>query len=110
MTEMLGYLVGLLSAKRADPGDDLISALIQAHDGDDRLDENELISLVFLLLWAGYETTVDLIGNGLLLMLTQPEVRDDLLGGRHPMADFVAEILRACLLGKSRAQPSAYGQ
>ncbi len=84
----------LWSAKRADPGDDLISALIQARDGDDRLDENELVSLVFLLLWAGYETTVDLIGNGLLLIFTNPDVHDGLLTGRHTMPDVIEEILR----------------
>jgi cytochrome P450 len=94
MGEMLAYLIGLLGAKRADPGDDLISALIRARDGDDRLDENELISLVFLLLWAGYETTVDLIGNGLRLILSDPEVRDGLLTGRQAVSDVVEEILR----------------
>ncbi len=94
MAEMLTYLLGLLAAKRADPGDDLISALIQARDGDDKLDENELISLVFLLLWAGDETTVDLIGNGLLLTLTDPDVRDGLLTGRHPVPEVVEEVLR----------------
>lgn len=94
MTEMLRYLLGLLAAKRAHPGDDLISALIQARDGQDRLDENELISLVFLLLWAGYETTVDLIGNGLLRILTDGDLRDGLLAGRHTMPDAVEETLR----------------
>jgi len=95
MTEMLAYLVGLLGAKRAHPGDDLISALIQARDGDDRLDESELIGLVFLLLWAGYETTVDLIGNGLLRILADPGLRDGLLAGRHALPDVVEEILRS---------------
>jgi cytochrome P450 len=94
MTEMLTYLLGLLDAKRAHPGDDLISALIQARDRDDRLDENELISLVFLLLWAGYETTVDLIGNGLLLILEDEDVRDGLLTGRYPIASVIEEVLR----------------
>lgn len=94
MGEMLAFLVGLIAAKRAQPGDDLISALIQARDGDDRIHEDELISLVFLVLWAGYETTVDLIGNGLLAILTNPEVRDDLLAGRHAAADVIEELLR----------------
>lgn len=94
MGEMLAYLMALLGAKRADPGDDLISALIRAHDGDDRLDENELVSLVFLLLWAGYETTVDLIGNGLRLILSDPEARDALLSGRQAAADVIEEVLR----------------
>jgi len=94
MAEMLTYLLGLIGDKRAYPGDDLISALIKAHDGADRLDENELISLIFLLLWAGYETTVDLIGNGLLLILTDPGLRDGLLTGRYPMPEVIEEVLR----------------
>ncbi len=94
MTEMLAFLLGLIAAKRAQPGDDLISALIQARDGDDRIQEDELISLVFLVLWAGYETTVDLIGNGLLAILTNPEVRDGLLDGRYAAADVTEELLR----------------
>ena len=94
MGEMLAYLMGLLGAKRDNPGDDLISDLIRARDGDDRLDENELISLVFLLLWAGYETTVDLIGNGLRLILSDPEVRDSLLTGRQAVSDVLEEVLR----------------
>lgn len=94
MTEMLMFLLGLIEAKRAQPGDDLISALIQAHDGDDRIEEDELISLVFLVLWAGYETTVDLIGNGLLAILTDPELRAGLLTQRHALPDVVEELLR----------------
>jgi cytochrome P450 len=70
------------------------AARTRARDGDDRLDENELISLVFLLLWAGYETTVDLIGNGLRLILSDPEVRAGLLTGRQAVPDVVEEVLR----------------
>jgi cytochrome P450 len=94
MTEMLAFLLGLIAAKRAQPGDDLISALIQARDGDNRIQEDELISLVFLVLWAGYETTVDLIGNGLLAILTNPDVRAGLLAGQHDFADVIEELLR----------------
>jgi cytochrome P450 len=94
MGEMLAFLAALIRDKRAHPGDDLVSALVQARDGEDRLGEEELVSLVFLLLWAGYETTVDLIGNGLLAVLTDPGLREGLLSGRHSLPGFVEEVLR----------------
>ncbi len=67
--ELTAYTADLLEARRADPGDDLISALLAARDGEDRLTESELISLVVLLLVAGHETTVNLIGNGAVALL-----------------------------------------
>lgn len=71
--QMHGYLTALLDAKRAHPGDDLLSALIATHDDEQRLDRHELISMAFLLLVAGYITTVNLIGNGIAALLTHPE-------------------------------------
>ena len=70
---MLRFLVALIAAKRADPRDDLLSVMITARDRDDRLSEEELISLAFLILWAGYENSVHLIGNSILALLTRPE-------------------------------------
>ncbi|GIE74097.1 hypothetical protein Aph02nite_00470 [Actinoplanes philippinensis] len=66
------YLQQLIAAKRAEPADDLLSALIAARDDGDRLDEDELTSLAFLLLLAGYENTVHAIGTGILTMLSHP--------------------------------------
>ncbi|MFY1698417.1 cytochrome P450 family protein [Solwaraspora sp. WMMA2101] len=66
------YLSDLIATKRITPGDDLLTAMIAARDEDDRLSEDELTSLAFLVLWAGYEATVDLIGNGLLELLRRP--------------------------------------
>jgi cytochrome P450 len=66
------YLRRLIAAKRADPADDLLSALIAARDSGDRLGEDELTSLAFLLLLAGYENTVHAIGTGVLTMLRHP--------------------------------------
>ena len=60
----------LVEAKRREPGTDLISALVDARDGEDRLTEDEMLSLVFLLVMAGYETTSALIGTALLALLT----------------------------------------
>ena len=72
-TALVGYAGGLIAAKRADPADDLMSALVAARDGTDRLTEDELTSMVFLLLVAGHETTVNLIGNGVHVLLTHPD-------------------------------------
>lgn len=63
----------LLNRRRAEPGDDLISALLEARDGDDKLTEPELINMVILLLLAGHETTVNLIGNGTVALLRNPD-------------------------------------
>src|SRR5262249_28398448 len=59
----LRYLRKLLRERRASPGDDLVSALIQAEEAGDQLSEDELLAMIFLLLVAGHETTVHLIGN-----------------------------------------------
>ncbi|GAA4838892.1 cytochrome P450 family protein [Saccharopolyspora rosea] len=65
------YLLDLVAAKRARPGDDLLSTLISLR-AEDRLSEDELTSAAFLVLFAGYENTVNLLGNGLVAMLSQP--------------------------------------
>jgi cytochrome P450 len=72
-TAMTSYTRELLVAKRTEPGRDLLSALVAIRDGDDRLSEDELTSMVFLLLVAGHEPTVNLIGNGVYALLTQPD-------------------------------------
>ncbi|MFJ6017124.1 cytochrome P450 [Streptomyces sp. NPDC092952] len=78
---MRGYLTGLVAAKRARPGDDLLSALVTARDTEGSLDEDELTAMAFLLLVAGYITTVNLIGGGIAALLTHPDqlrrLRDD---------------------------------
>lgn len=66
---LIHYFTALLAAKRHEPADDLLSALISARDEGDRLSENELVAMAFLLLVAGHETTVNLIGNGVLALL-----------------------------------------
>ncbi|MFB7648359.1 cytochrome P450 [Streptomyces sp. NPDC056084] len=70
-----GYLKRLLEDKRAQPGDDLISALIHTADqeGGDRLSQNELLGMAWVLLVAGHETTVNLISNGMLALLRHPD-------------------------------------
>ncbi|GII04537.1 cytochrome P450 family protein [Planobispora takensis] len=66
------YFGAITAARRADPRDDLVSALVTAHDEEDLLSDQELIAALTLLLIAGHETTVNLIGNGMLALLTHP--------------------------------------
>jgi cytochrome P450 len=70
-----GYLRDLVSKKRADPDDSLLSALIAAEEDGDRLTHAELVSTALLLLVAGFETTVNLIGNGTVALITDPDGR-----------------------------------
>jgi len=67
------YLLALIESKRQVPEASLLSRLIQAEAEGDRLSEGELVSMVFLLIIAGHETTVNLIGNGLLALLEHPD-------------------------------------
>ncbi|EPH39386.1 cytochrome P450 [Streptomyces aurantiacus] len=76
--KMRGYLAELIHRKRAEPGDDLISGLIRASDHGEHLTENEAAAMAFILLFAGFETTVNLIGNGTYALLTHPEQRAEL--------------------------------
>lgn len=67
------FLISLVQNKRANPGDDLLTAMISAHDDGDRLSEDELVSLAFLTIFAGYENSTNLITNCLFLLLRHPE-------------------------------------
>ncbi|MER7754894.1 cytochrome P450 [Kitasatospora sp. NPDC097643] len=67
------YLTRLIRRRRADPGDDLISALVATQAQDDRLTDSELLSTCFVLITAGDETTTHLIGNGVLALLRHPD-------------------------------------
>lgn len=91
---MVGYLRKLVAVKRADPADDLLSALVAVREGDDRLSEDELTSMGFLLLVAGYETTVNLLGNGVYALLTNPEQLAALRAEPRLLSAAVEELLR----------------
>jgi cytochrome P450 len=71
--EMGAYFVDLVPKRRADPQDDLVTALLEVTDGDDRLSDPEVLETLVFLLFAGHETTVNLIGNGLLTLLRHPD-------------------------------------
>ncbi|MEX2974544.1 cytochrome P450 [Streptomyces sp. C184] len=97
---MLEFYTGLIAAKRAEPGDDLLSDLIAvrddapAADGSDRLTEDELTSLAFLILFAGYENTVHLIGNAVLALLDHPDILRQLQQNPAELPTAVEEFLR----------------
>ncbi len=91
---MIGYLRGLVAAKRAAPGEDLLSALVTAREDGDRLTDEELVSMAFLLLVAGYETTVNLIANGMYALLRDPAQLAALRADRSAVPAAVEEFLR----------------
>jgi cytochrome P450 len=91
---MLTYLTGLVEQKRAEPAEDLLSDLVHASDDGDSLSQDELISMAFLLLVAGHETTVNLIANSVLALLREPEQLALLRADPALMPGAVEEFLR----------------
>ncbi|GAB3381798.1 cytochrome P450 family protein [Amycolatopsis echigonensis] len=91
---MQNYLQQLVASKRAEPAEDLLSDLVHASDEGDSLDENELISMAFLLLVAGHETTVNLIANATFALLRAPEQAEKLRADPSLMPGAVEEFLR----------------
>src|SRR5262249_19724750 len=79
---LAGYFRGLLAERRREPRDDLLSAMITAEEGGSALDEADVLALCGLLLAAGHETTMNLIGNAVLALLRHPgerkRLQDDL--------------------------------
>ncbi|MFD3558857.1 cytochrome P450 [Streptomyces sp. NPDC058686] len=92
--QMRSYLTKLLETKRAQPRDDLLSALITARDEEQQLDEDELIAMSFLLLVAGYITTVNLIGGGIAALLAHPDQLRTLRDDPALLPDAIEEFLR----------------
>ena len=88
------YIRGVVDAKRRQPGDDLISALVQAEEAGERLREDELVAMVCLLVIAGHETTVNLIGNGALALLQYPRQLERLRDEPALGPTAVEELLR----------------
>jgi len=84
----------LVKLRREQPGDDLTSALIRAEESGDQLSEEELVSMIFLLLLAGHETTVNLIGNGTLALLDHPEQLQKLYEHPELIDSAIEELLR----------------
>ena len=94
MNAFVAYLGALFERRRAEPRDDLISALLQAEDAGDMLSEQELFSMVALLIVAGHETTVNLIGNAASALLQHPEQRAMVERDPTLMPRAIEELLR----------------
>ena len=90
----LRYIRGLVKSRRAKPKDDLVTALVQAEEAGDQLSEDELVAMIFLLLVAGHETTVNLIGNGMLTLLENPDQMSALRDNPVLIKTAVEELLR----------------
>lgn len=84
----------LVRAKRREPGEDLLTALLTVEHGGDRLTEDEVVAMVFLLMIGGFETTVHLISNGVLTLLEHPEALEQLRADSSLLETTVEEILR----------------
>jgi cytochrome P450 len=88
------YLRKQFKQRRVEPKDDLITALVQAEEAGDKLSEDELLAMGFLLLVAGHETTVNLIASGTLALLEYPEQLEMLRGNPSLIRSAVEELLR----------------
>jgi pimeloyl-[acyl-carrier protein] synthase len=91
---LLAYLADVIQARRLEPEDDLISAMIHAQDENDALTDEELLATSNLILLAGHETTTNLIGNGMLALLRNPDQLDRLRSDPGLLPTAVEELLR----------------
>jgi cytochrome P450 len=95
--ELAAYFAELIAVRRAEPGDDLVSALVVARDNvgaADGLSGDELLATIFLLVMAGFDTTVNLIASGTLALLTHPEEQTRLRRDPSLLTAAVEELLR----------------
>jgi cytochrome P450 len=92
VASLIKYFRSLIQAKRAQPGNDLISALANSTEGP--LSDDEIINLSVLLVIAGHETTKNLIGNSIYALLERPNLYDQLRANPETMEDAVEEFLR----------------
>lgn len=94
MNEFIAYLKDWFAKVREQPGDDMISQLVIAENQGDHLSEQELYGVVTLMIIAGHETTVNLIGNGVLALLEHPEQRKLLQEQPELIHGAIEEMLR----------------
>ena len=94
MRFLLKFVRELIKKKRQNPGDDILTSLIQAESNGDKLSEDELMSMVFLLIIAGYETTVHLINISVITLLKNPEQLQLLRDNPELIDSTVEEVLR----------------
>ena len=91
---IMRYFRKLIAQRRANPQDDLITALVQAEEAGDKLSEDELIAMVILLLFAGYETTVNLITSGTWALVLHPVQREKFQQNPELAGSAIEELLR----------------
>ncbi|MGH9233298.1 MAG: cytochrome P450 family protein [Acidimicrobiales bacterium] len=91
---VIAMLDELVESKRRSPADDLVSALIAARDGDERLSEQELRSTIFQLVIAGHDTTTNLIGNGVVALHRHPDQLAAVLADPDRIVPAVEELMR----------------
>jgi len=91
---LMRYIRKIIKNRRAEPQDDLVSALARVEEAGDSLSEDELMAMVFLLLVAGHETTVNLIGNGMLALLEHRDQLDKLRATPSLIKPAIEELLR----------------
>jgi cytochrome P450 len=95
IAEMAAYFRGLIEHRKVQPGDDLVTSLVQAYESEgDQLSEQELVDFCIVLLVAGNETTAKLIGNAMLCLRDFPEIRAELIAHPEKIGDFIEEVLR----------------
>lgn len=88
------YLKKIFALRRKNPGEDIISAFLKLEETNDHMSENELYSMIYLLILAGHETTVNLIGNGIHALLSHPEQLHLLKNNPHLIHSAIEEMLR----------------
>lgn len=93
-TELFAYLKVLIAERRINPGKDLLSAFVKAEEEGDTLSIDELLANMLLLILAGHETTINLIGNGMLALIEHPQAMTKLRGEPHLIPTAVEEFLR----------------
>ncbi|GII80130.1 cytochrome P450 [Sphaerisporangium rufum] len=97
LAAMVGHIRELIEHRRAAPADDLLTALIRAHDqGGDRLSDTEMVTMVLTLVLAGHETTAHLIGNGVAALLAHPGQLAALRADPGLLPGAVHELIRWC--------------
>ncbi len=94
MEDFIGYLRAIFAERRVEPRNDLISSLLQVEEAGDRLSEEELFSMLLLLIVVGHETSVNLIGNGLLALLEYPDEAQKVRATPALTSEAVEEMIR----------------
>ncbi|MFG1924953.1 cytochrome P450 [Cryptosporangium sp. NPDC048952] len=94
LEQMSDWMYSHFDRLRREPGDDIVSKLVHLDDGSGKLDDRELLAITGLLLAAGFETTVNLLGSGAVLLMRNPEQRELLAADTSLWPNAVDEMLR----------------